>query len=155
MVTGFLLDVNVLIALVYELHIGHTKVHAWFDEVRPKYWATCPVTEAGFVRIASNLRLSDHPVEVSETLQMLGLITRRPGHRFWPMDISLAEAVQPFQDRLFGHRQVTDAYLLGMAIKNRGRLVTLDRAIKILAGSEFENHVVLLGPTEADRSHVR
>jgi uncharacterized protein len=143
-VTGFLLDVNVLIALVHELHIGHTKIQAWFDEMRPKHWATCPMTEAGFVRIASNLRLSDHPVDVSEALQMLGLITRRPGHRFWPMDITFSEAVQPFRERLFGHRQVTDAYLLGLAIKNKGRLVTLDRGIEVLAGEGHRQHVAVL-----------
>lgn len=142
--TGFLLDVNVLIALVHELHIGHTKVRAWFDEMRPKHWATCPVTEAGFVRITSNLHLSDHPVEVREAMQMLGLITRLPGHRFWPMDITFSEAVQPFQERLFGHRQVTDAYLLGLAIKNKGRLVTMDRGVEALAGEGYRQHVTVL-----------
>ena len=142
--TGFLLDVNVLIALVHELHVAHTKARAWFDEMRPKYWATCPVTEAGFVRIASNLRLSDHPVEVSEALQMLGLLTRLAGHRFWPADITFSEAVQPFQERLFGHRQVTDAYLLGLAIKNKGRVVTLDRGMEALAGEGYRQHVTVL-----------
>ncbi len=60
------------------------------------------------------------------------------------MDISLAEAVQPFRERLFGHRQVTDAYLLGLAIKNKGRLVTLDRGIEVLAGESYRQYVTVL-----------
>jgi uncharacterized protein len=60
------------------------------------------------------------------------------------MDITFSEAVQPFQERLFGHRQVTDAYLLGLAIKNKGRLVTLDRGIEVLAGEGHGQHVTVL-----------
>ena len=61
-------------------------------------------------------------VSVAQAFELLKAIMERPGHRFWPMDITLSEAVQPFQNRLVGHRQVTDAYLLGLAIKNKGRL---------------------------------
>ena len=75
---------------------------------------------------------------------MIADIARRPGHRFWPMDITLAEAVHPFHERLYGHRQVTDAYLLGLAIKNKGRLVTLDRGVEALAGSEFARYLTVL-----------
>jgi len=75
---------------------------------------------------------------------MMDLLSQRPGHRFWPMDSTLTEAVQPFRERLFGHRQVTDAYLLGLAIKNKGRLVTLDRGIETLAGKDYRQHVTVL-----------
>ncbi len=142
--TGFLLDVNVLIALVRETHIGHAKVKPWFDGTGRKHWATCPVTESGFVRVASNRQLSIHPVDVSEALDMLTIMVRAPGHHFWPADIAFPEAVEPFKERLVGHRQVTDAYLLGLAIKNKGRLVTLDRGIEALAGSEFAQYVTML-----------
>jgi predicted nucleic acid-binding protein len=83
-------------------------------------------------------------VKSVEALRMLSSITVRPGYRFWPMDISFTEAVQPFQERPFGHQQVTDAYLLGLAIKNKGRLVTLDSGIEALAGREFAQYVTLL-----------
>ncbi len=139
-----LLDVNVLIASVYEWHVAHKTMYAWWQESAGKPWATCPLTEAGFVRIISNLNFHPHWVEVAEALKLLADITQRPSHRFWPMDISFAEAVQPFQERLVGHQQVTDAYLLGLAIKNKGRLVTLDRSIEAMAGREFAQHLTVL-----------
>ncbi len=139
-----LLDVNVLVASVYEWHVAHGLVHAWWKESEGKPWATCPLTQAGLVRIISNPGFPPDPVNVAEALQLLTDITHRPGHSFWPMDISFAEAVQPFRDRLFGHRQVTDAYLLGLAIRNKGKLATLDRAIRAMAGREFAQYVTVL-----------
>ena len=142
---GSLLDVNVLIASVDEGHVAYKAVHAWLHDSAGRHWATCPLTQAGFVRIISNLQFHEHPVTLAQAFQLLTTITQRPGHRFWPMDITLAEAVQPFQERLFGHRQVTDAYLLGLAIKNKGRIVTLDRGIEVLAGEAYRRHVTVLG----------
>ncbi len=138
-----LLDVNVLIALAYEWHVNHSLVQGWFRQSAAA-WATCPVTESGFVRIACNPGAIRQSVKTVEALRMLSTITVSPGYRFWPADISFAEAVQPFQERLVGHLQVTDAYLLGLAIKNKGRLVTLDSGIEALAGREFAQYVTLL-----------
>jgi predicted nucleic acid-binding protein len=107
-------------------------------------WATCPLTEASFLRIVSNPKFTDPAFDISEAMEMLRIVTALPGHRFWDMDVGFVEAVEPFIERLFGHQQVTDAYLLGMAMKKKGRLVTLDRAIKVLAGSEFRDHALLL-----------
>jgi toxin-antitoxin system PIN domain toxin len=139
-----LLDVNVLIASVYEWHVAQKTTYAWWHESPGKPWATCPLTQSGFVRIISNPNFHSNRVEVAEALKLLTDITQRPGHRFWPMDISFTETVQPFQERLFGHQQVTDAYLLGLAIKNKGRLVTLDSGIEALAGREFAQYVTVL-----------
>lgn len=139
-----LLDVSVLIASIDEGHVSYKGVHAWLHEARRRSWATCPLTQAGFVRIISNRRFHPHPVSLAESLKLLSDITQRPGHHFWPMDISFREAVQPFRERLFGHQQVTDAYLLGLAINNKGRLVTLDSGIEALAGREFAQYVTLL-----------
>jgi hypothetical protein len=75
---------------------------------------------------------------------MLDLITRLRGHHFWTMDVGFLDAVAPFSEKLFGHQQISDAYLLGMAVKRKGRLATLDRAVKALAGSELESHVEIL-----------
>lgn len=85
-----------------------------------------------------------HPVSLAEALELLTALTQRPGHRFWSMDVSLEEAVRPFVERLFGHRQVTDAYLLGLAMRHHGRLVTLDNGFPALAGKEFRDYVLLL-----------
>lgn len=144
MVSVSLLDVNVLVASSDQGHVAYTKVHSWFRDSSNKLWATCPLTQSGFVRIISNPSFHPNRVEVAEALALLADITQRPSHRFWPMDISFTEAVQAFRERLFGHQQVTDAYLLGLAIRNKGRLVTLDSGIEALAGREFAQHVTLL-----------
>jgi uncharacterized protein len=143
-VTPVLLDVSVLIALADEKHVAYRKVHKWFLGLDGRLWATCALTVAGFVRITSNPRFFQPRLDVWEAIELLARLTALPGHRFWAMDITLAEAVQPFQDRLVGHRQVTDGYLLGLAIKNKGHLATLDRAIEALAGPAFEQHLIVL-----------
>jgi uncharacterized protein len=143
-VSASLLDVNILIASVDEGHVAYKRVHAWLGESAGRHWASCPLTQAGFVRIISNRGFHERPVSVSESFELLAAITERPGHRFWPIDITFSEAVQPFRERLFGHRQVTDAYLLGLAIKNKGRLVTLDRGIEVLAGESYRQYVTVL-----------
>jgi uncharacterized protein len=144
-VTGeALLDVNVLIASVDEGHVAYKAVHAWLQDLAGTHWATCPLTEAGFVRIISSIQFHDYPVELAEAFQLLTTIIERPGHHFWPMDITFLDAVRPFRRRLFGHRQVTDAYVLGLTIKNKGRLVTLDRGIEALAGETYRQHVTVL-----------
>lgn len=139
-----LFDVNVLIASADERHAAHKSVHLWLNETAGKPWATCPLTQAAFVRIISQPHFHERPVSVREACELLAAITQRPGHRFWPMDIDLVEAVAPIQEKLFGHRQITDAYLLGLAIQNKGRLVTLDRGIETLAGREFAQHLTVL-----------
>ena len=139
-----LLDVNVLIASIDVEHVAYRRVHSWLRQLGGKAWATCPLTQAGFVRVISNPAFHRNPVSIAEALQLLLAITERPGHHFWPMDISLAEAVQPLHARLFGHRQLSDAYLLGLAIKNKGRLVTLDRGTRELAGTSFVDCVLVL-----------
>ena len=140
----FLLDVNVLIALVREDHVAHRTVRRWFQQTGAKHWVTCPLTEASFVRIISNPKFSQPSLDIIEAREMLRIVTNLPGHRFWAMDVDFLDAVDPFTERLFGHQQVSDAYLLGLAVKKKGRLVTLDRAIKALAGSEFRDHAVVL-----------
>lgn len=142
--TTHLLDVNVLIALVREDHVGHKTVKRWFQHTGSRSWATCPMTQASFVRIVSNPKFSEPALDLSEAVEMLEIVTRLPGHRFWPMDIAFADAVAPFSERLFGHQQVGDAYLLGLALKKKGVLVTLDRAIAALAGEEFRPAVAVL-----------
>ena len=67
-----------------------------------------------------------------------------PGHTYWPMDIPYLQATEPFEQRMHGHRQVTDAFLLGVAVHHGGKLATLDRAITHLAGSEFADSVEMI-----------
>jgi toxin-antitoxin system PIN domain toxin len=143
-VNGYLLDVNALIALVREDHVAHKRTKHWFQHSAARNWATCTLTQAGFVRIISNPRFLEHAPDISEALDMLRVITELPGHRFWAADVNFIEAVEPIQERLFGHQQVTDAYLLGLTVKKKGKLATLDRAVKMLAGSELNQYLEII-----------
>ncbi|HKD84170.1 MAG TPA: TA system VapC family ribonuclease toxin [Terriglobales bacterium] len=144
MVNGYLLDVNVLIALVRVDHIAHKTARRWFERLGGSHWATCAMTEGGFVRIITNPRFLDSPPDMGEALDMLRLLTRLSGHQFWTMDLSFVETVAPVQERLFGHQQVTDAYLLGLAIKKRGKLATFDRGVSVLAGRELHRYLEII-----------
>jgi toxin-antitoxin system PIN domain toxin len=130
--TAFLLDVNVLIALFWPAHEGHLQAQHWFDRNSHKRWATCPFTQAAFVRIVTNPAFSSDAVTPQEAVKLLGSNLDNPSHRFWADEISFVQAVQPFERRLKGHQQVTDAYLLGLAIHKKGKLVTMDRALVAL-----------------------
>ena len=124
--TAFLLDVNVLIALLWPPHEDHGRAQRWFAQNAEQGWATCAMTQAGFVRIVSNPAFSRRPVSPRDALEVLQGSLQHRAHRFWTEDIGIADAVSEFGRRLIGHRQVTDAYLLGLAIHKKGRLVTLD-----------------------------
>ena len=127
--SGYLLDVNVLIALTWPTHVHHVAARAWFDRNAPAGWATCPITQLGFVRVSSNSRAIRDAVRPAEAIAMLGRLTALPGHRFWPDEVPVAFA-GPFESlSLVGHRQVTDAYLLVLARHHGGRLATLDRSV--------------------------
>lgn len=142
--THFLLDVNVLIALVRPKHEKHDRVMQWFRSSGRNHWATCPFTEAGFVRVVSNPKFTAQSVDVEEALQLLTELTALPGRQFWPIDITFAEATKPFEGRFFGHQQVTDLYLLSLAIRHKAVLATTDRGIALLAGTEYADHMIIL-----------
>ena len=144
MTGGYLLDVNLLLALVREDHVSHTIASRWFGRVGAANWATCAMTEASFVRIVSNPSFFRHAPDLAEAMRMLEILTRMPGHHFWTTDVPFSTSVEPLLDRVFGHQQVTDAYLLGLAITKKGKLATLDRGIRLLAGSEHWAHVEVL-----------
>jgi toxin-antitoxin system PIN domain toxin len=139
-----LLDVNVLIALVRPQQADHGKVGRWFRENRGKPWATCPLTEAGFVRVVSNPKFTTAALSMSDVLAMLTELRKLPGHQFWPLDLDFVEASAEFEERFYGHQQVTDLYLLALSVRNRGKLATLDRGIGVLAGQKYAKNVALL-----------
>ena len=126
-----LLDVNVLIALFDQEHVFHQDARDWLDETIDEGWASCPITQAGFVRIISNPR---YPAGVSTTraIQLIADATDNPHHQFWPADLPLAT---PAIDRthVLGPGQVTDVYLLALAVTHGGRFVTFDRKIALAA----------------------
>jgi uncharacterized protein len=129
---AFLLDVNVLIATAWPTHRAHQKVQEWIGRHAKEGWATCPFTETAFVRILSNPAFSPSAVTPADALALLRANLQHPAHRFWEDDVSLIQAVGPFSERLVGHQQLSDAYLLGLVIHRKGKLATLDRGVLTL-----------------------
>ena len=123
-----LFDVNFLIAIVDEAHEHHWKAHAWWAANIGDGWATCPLTENGMVRIMSQ---SGYKKRISATfaIDLLSEQVGKTDHAFWPDDLSLRDNDWIDPDRILGPNQITDAYLLALAIKNGGRLATFDRSI--------------------------
>lgn len=126
-------DVNVLVALAWPNHVHHPAAVAWFEADRDAGWATCPVTESGFLRVSSNRKaiLTARPIE--ETAEMLRAWRNLPGHDFWADDVCLVDGDEIDIGRIVGYRQITDAHLLALAIRRSGRLVTFDRAVASLS----------------------
>jgi uncharacterized protein len=127
----YLLDVNVLLALSDPMHVHHVAAHRWFAATGQSAWATCPITENGFVRIASHPRYPNRPGDAPGVLALLRQLCAVAGHHFWGADVSLRDMIQP--GTLLSHSQLTDVYLLGLAIHHGGRLATLDQRIMAAA----------------------
>ena len=122
----YLLDVNVLIALIDANHVHHDRAHTWFAAEAIDAWATCATTENGLLRIVGNPRYPNSlgsPVAVVPVLQGL---RRLPGHRFWSDNISLMDSRYVDSRRLLVSGQITDSYLLALAVHHGGKLATLD-----------------------------
>lgn len=137
--TIYLLDINLLLALTDPMHVHHEPAHRWFAAKGQQAWATCPLTENGFVRIASHPNYPNRPGDVPALISILRQVCESPGHHFWAEDLSILEMLEP--DSIITHAQITDVYLLGLAVHNKGRLATLDRHIPV--NSIREGHQAL------------
>jgi uncharacterized protein len=135
-VNAILLDVNVLIALAWPAHSAHERVLRWFATRAEPAWATCAFTQAAFVRILSNPAFSPDALTTTDAISLLATNVSHSAHRFWSTDIGFNDAIRPFRDRIIGHQQITDAYLLGLAIRKKGRFATLDRSVLALVPSD-------------------
>lgn len=140
----YLLDVNVLAALSSDEHEHYQKAHGWFDPLSGANWALCPLTEIGYIRLAANPATRMGPGSIKRATEVLADTANVPGYRYWPIVHTWAELTAPFVNRIFGHQQVTDAYLLGLAIKNDGILVTFDRGLRYLADPQFSQNLLVL-----------
>ena len=127
-----LLDVNVLVALMDRDHIHHTAALTWWRSERSSGWASCPLTQNGFVRVSCQAEYPNRQT-VAQTIEQLRLQLGAPDHAFWPDDISIADDRLFDRKRILGPRQLTDVYLLGLAVKNGGRFVTFDRSVPLAA----------------------
>ena len=129
MTAAFLLDVNVLIALVDPAHVAHDAAHDWFEQHGHKAWATCPLTENGLLRIVGGARYPNSPGTPAAVAPLLAALRALPGHVFWPDDISLLDADRVDATRLLNSAQVTDSYLLALACAHEGQLASFDRRL--------------------------
>lgn len=127
--TTYLMDINLLLALSDPMHIHHETACRWFAEKGHSSWATCPITENGFIRIASHPNYPNRPGSVAVVMDILRQLCEVPGHHFWPEGISLLQILQT--DAIITHAQVTDVYLLGLAVHNKGKMATLDQRIPV------------------------
>ncbi len=124
---GHLLDVNVLLALADPQHVHHEAAHDWFGAGPKDAWASCPITENGFVRIASHPSYPNSPGEAAAVLDQLRAMCAVEGHRFWPDDVTIRDRIRA--GAALTHTQLSDAYLLALAVAHGGRLATFDRRI--------------------------
>jgi uncharacterized protein len=143
-VSRALLDVNVLIALLDPFHIQHQIAQDWFLNDAKQGWASCPITENGFVRIVSQSSYP-HPVSIPDAIVTLSALMRETDHQFWPDAISLFDARHFTVERLLSPRQITDSYLLGLAAHQNGVLATLDRRLICDALPSGKKHLLIIG----------
>ena len=124
-----LLDVNVLIALIDPAHVGHDAAHRWFAAEGRADWATCPLTENGVIRIVGHPKYPNTPGSPAAVAAIVAQLRALPGHAFWPDDISLVGAQHVDPAQILTSSQVTDSYLLALAVAHSGRLATFDRRL--------------------------
>ena len=140
-----LLDVNVLVALFDPAHANHEAAHQWFAVNRQQGWATCPLTENGLVRILSNPRYPGRMTTIGDAIARLGSFRASGHHTFWSDDASLCDE-GVLSAHIQGYRQLTDVYLLALAVTREGRLATFDRGIPLASiEGAGDRHLALLG----------
>jgi uncharacterized protein len=144
--TPHLLDVNALIALLWEEHQFHDTMAAWFARHAKAGWATCAITQAGFVRVMSQPALVQPAHTVADLAEVLANNLAHPAHRLLALDFGFADVLACCTGGVVGHRQVTDAVLLTAAIRAGMKLLTFDRGVGQLLASDAERkaHVLTL-----------
>jgi uncharacterized protein len=141
---AYLLDVNVLIALLDADHEHHERAHNWFGKLQSTRWATCPITENGVIRIMAQTTFQGTTLGPTESARRLDKARQLPNHSFWPDDITLLDRDLVDYMKIPGHKHVTDTYLLALAVKHGGQLATFDRRLISAAvkGGQAALHVI-------------
>lgn len=139
-----LLDVNVLIALLDAAHVHHVRARAWLEQNIAMGWASCPITQNGCVRILSQPTYPNR-ISPAQAIDRLQRAARTAHHAFWPDDLSILDGERIEGSRIHRPRQLTDVYLLALAVKAEGRFVTFDASVALSAvrGAKAEHLVAL------------
>jgi len=148
-VNAWLLDVNVLVARMWESHTFHREARIWMARHEQEGWATCPITQAGLVRTISDPNYSPDAPSPSEAIHWLAeTIQQHPNHEFWADDLPLSVLSASIRRRLHGPGQITDAYLLALAMHHGAKLATFDSRLEAMApeGSVEREALLVLRP---------
>jgi toxin-antitoxin system PIN domain toxin len=135
-----LLDINIVLALLDQRHPHHAAAEGWFDSPGLR-WSLCPFTEAGVLRFFTRPKTGG--LSMKQATAMIERLKLRPGYSFQPITAEWQELTKPFAKRIHGHNQVTDAYLLGLALREDLVLTSFDRALQHLAGEHTSNLLIL------------
>lgn len=127
-----LLDINVLLALLDRDHADHQRARDWLATQIADGWASCAITQNGFVQIVSQPRYPS-PVPATEAIARLAAAVATEHHEFWICSISVLDDDVVDRTSVLGPRQVTDTYLLALAAAHGGRFVTFDRSVPLTA----------------------
>jgi toxin-antitoxin system PIN domain toxin len=127
-----LLDVNVLIALLDADHASHDSAISWFAQHAREGWASCPITQNGCIRIMSSPGYPN-PLPVQAIIERLADACHQDVHEFWADEVSVLDSDVVDSSRIHGPRQLTNIYLLALAVQHKGRLVTFDTGIPLAA----------------------
>lgn len=134
-----------MVALAWPSHIHHAAALRWFETHHQRGWATCPLTESGFVRVSSNPKVTSEAQTPAEAISLLRQLTGLAGHEFWDDKISIARSDDVDSARVVGYRQVTDAHLLALARDHAGVLVTFDASLPAVCSREVAaEHITVL-----------
>jgi len=138
-----LLDVNVLTALLDSDHASHDPAIRWFSKHAREGWASCPITQNGCIRIMSNPGYPN-PLPVRSVIEHLAGACHQDIHEFWPDEVSLLDSDVVDSTRIHGPRQLTDIYLLALAVQHGGRLVTFNAGIPLAAVANATKQQLLI-----------
>lgn len=143
--TNWLLDAEVLLALVWPRHEGHRIAHVWFAETGRLGWASNTLTQLAALRLLTHPAVTKGVVSPAEAVRIVDGLTAHPGHEFWPLEEMPRKVWGDVLGRIQGRRQWADARLLFEAERRDGGVVTFDEGVKQLAGDRLGDRVVVLG----------
>ncbi len=149
-----LLDINILLALAWPAHKHHGFAHNWFARNQAGGWATCPMTQAGFVRLSINPNVSESLITAADAVEVLEDSMATAEHVFWSQTARIDEMSPEIRSRIMGAQQLSDAVLLELAIRNGGVLATLDQRISHLLapGSSLRKHLEIISLNDTESS---
>ena len=143
-----LLDVNVLIALLDPQHVHQDPAHHWFAQHSTAGWATCPLTQNGVLRILGHPRYPNSPGSPAAVMPLLMRLLSHPHHHFWADALSWSATSAIRGDQVVAHGQITDVYLLALAVHQHGRLASFDYRIttRVVPGGQDALHLIRSSP---------